>query len=190
MRNMIGRYAVCLGVALVAAFASLTGEEVRQTQAAGVAQSLSTVAGTPRAKDFTLPDLDGQMHSLRDYRGKVVVLNFWATWCPPCRFEIPSMQRAQQALAGQNVVILAVHLGGSEDKVFEFLSDYDVTFTILMDKRSKVPRDWPFTGLPTTFVIAPDGRVVYRAIGGREWDDPAILQKLRALAGVTAGTTQ
>ena len=143
---------------------------------------LSPVAGTPPAKDFSLPDLDGKMHNLRDYRGKVVVLNFWATWCPPCRFEIPSMQRAHKALEGTNVVILALHLGGNEDKVFEFLSDYDVEFPILMDKSSKTPSSWPFTGLPTTFVIAPDGKVVYRAIGGREWDDPAILKELRALA--------
>ena len=142
---------------------------------------LGIVRGTPLAKDFALPDLEGKIHHLRAYRGKVVVLNFWATWCPPCRHEIPSMQRAHKALLGRDVVILAVHVGGSEDKVFEFLADFDIDFTILLDKRSKITSSWPFTGLPTTFIIAPDGRLVYRAIGGRKWDDPALLKQIQDL---------
>ncbi len=149
---------------------------------AGDEQLLSVMPGQPQALDFTLPDLDGKPHRLRDYRGQVVVLNFWATWCPPCRHEIPSMQRAFEKLKADKVMILAVHVGGSVDKVWDFFADYEVTFPVLIDKHSKIAKAWPMQGLPTTFVIDPSGRIVYRAIGGRDWDAPQILKSLQALA--------
>ena len=156
-------------------------------EGAGGPQLLQAMPGRPAAIDFTLPDLDGKTHQLRDYRGQVVVLNFWATWCPPCRHEIPSMQRAFDALKADKVVVVAVHVGGSEDKVWDFFTDYEVSFPVLMDKASKVTKAWQVQGLPMTFVIDPAGRIAYRAIGGRDWDAPAILNMLRQLAQAGAG---
>ncbi len=133
------------------------------------------------APDFELRDIDGKVHRLSDYRGKVVVLNFWATWCPPCREEMPSMELARQMIRGEDIVILAVNVGEDEDTIFRFTGDYPVEFPLLVDREAKVIRSYPVIGLPTTYVIDPRGYVTHRAVGSREWDDPALLDKLRAL---------
>jgi len=153
------------------------------THAAGndAAQTLQPLAKPFVAPDFTLPDDDGNTHRLSDYRGKVVVLNFWATWCPPCRYEMPSMERAHKKVQGENIVLLAVNVGESEDKVFEFTGQYPVSFQLLLDTDGTVIRKYPVIGLPTTFVIDPRGVVTHRAIGGREWDDEQLLGQLRKL---------
>ncbi|VAV91546.1 hypothetical protein MNBD_ALPHA08-922 [hydrothermal vent metagenome] len=145
------------------------------------AQLLHDVKAKPAAKNFELPDLDGKNVKLSDFSGKVVVVNFWATWCPPCRKEIPSMQRAWNILKEKDVMMLAVHVGGTEDKVWTFLTDFGVEFPVLMDKSSKVSRAWPLVGLPVTFIVDPKGRIALRAIGGREWDDPKLIDQILAL---------
>jgi peroxiredoxin len=151
------------------------------THAAGndAVQTLQPLAKPFVAPDFTLRDDDGNTHRLSDYRGKVVVLNFWATWCPPCRYEMPSMERAHKKVQGENIVLLAVNVGESEDKVFEFTGQYPVSFQLLLDTDGTVIRKYPVIGLPTTFVIDPRGVVTHRAIGGREWDDEQLLGQLR-----------
>ena len=144
-------------------------------------QSLTPIPNTPMAPDFTLDDLNGDAHSLSDYRGRVVILNFWATWCPPCRREMPSMERAWQQLKKHDVVMLAVDVGEDLDTVYTFLADYPVSFPLLLDEEAEVVRKFPVRGLPTSYVIDPEGRLVYQAIGGREWDEPELLEKVRAL---------
>jgi peroxiredoxin len=141
-------------------------------------QLLHKVDGMPMAEDFELPDLDGNTRKLSDFKGKVVIVNFWATWCPPCRKEIPSMQRAWNILKGQDVMLLAVHVGGNEDKVWTFLTDFEVDFPVLLDASSKVSKKWPLFGLPVTFVINPKGQIALKAIGGREWDDEKLIKQL------------
>jgi peroxiredoxin len=133
------------------------------------------------APDFALPDVDGNLHRLSDYRGKVILVNFWATWCPPCRLEMPSMQRAWEKLAGEGVVMLAIDVGEDEETVFTFTADYPVEFPLLLDRKAKTIGEWGVIGLPTSFVVDGRGRVVYRAVGGREWDDPEILRRVREL---------
>ena len=139
-------------------------------------------AQTPRlAPDFELPDLDGRLHKLSDYRGQVVVLNFWATWCPPCRAEMPSMQRGWEQVKDEGIVFLGVNVGEDADTVFLFLADYPVDFPLLFDAQAKVIEAYPVTGLPTTYIIDPAGRITHRAVGSREWDDTGLLDELRAL---------
>jgi peroxiredoxin len=162
-------------LALLAAFALNTVVAEQQVQL------LHEVPERPAAPDFSIEDVDGAVHTLSAYRGKVVILNFWATWCPPCREEMPSMERAWQKLRHENIVMLAVNVGEDEDSVFEFTANYPVEFPLLLDRESTVIRDWPVRGLPTTFVIDPQGKIVYRAIGGRDWSAPGVLQKIRAL---------
>jgi len=137
--------------------------------------------GTPPAPGFELPDLDGEKHHLSDYRGKVVIVNCWATWCPPCRAEMPSMQRAWQQLQKEGIQMLGIDVGEDEETIFQFLSDYPVEFPLLMDSDSSIIEKWGVQGLPTTYVIDPQGRIIYRAIGGREWDDPGLLKMVHAL---------
>jgi peroxiredoxin len=147
----------------------------------GLGTTLHPVAERPSAPDFELPDIDGVVHQLSDYRGKVVIVNFWATWCPPCREEMPSMQRAWKRLQQQDIVILAVDVGEDEDTIFTFTADYPMDFPLLMDLDSSVVQRWPVRGLPTTFVIDPQGRIAYRAVGSRDWEHPAILSTLKSL---------
>jgi len=144
--------------------------------------------GIDRANDPRLPApaielsaLDGSRVSLAAARGQVVFVNFWATWCPPCREEMSSMERAHQKTRGENIVLLAVNVGETADQVFEFTGHYPVTFPLPIDADGAVLRRYPVVGLPTTFVIDPRGRVIYRAIGGREWDDERLLAELRKL---------
>jgi len=144
-------------------------------------QGLTPLAGAGPAPDFELVDTDGKLHRLSDYRGKTVILNFWTTWCPPCREEIPSMNRAWQQLRNEDVVMLAVNMGEDEDTIFVFTADYPAEFPVLLDRDGAVIAEWPVKGLPTTYIIAPDGSIAYRAIGARTWDDSGILEVLRAL---------
>jgi peroxiredoxin len=142
---------------------------------------LTALLDKPQAPDFQLSDVDGNIHRLSDYRGRVVIVNFWATWCPPCRAEMPSMQRAWEKLQQEEIMMLAVNVGEDEDTIFQFTANYPVEFPLLMDLDSKIIGEWPVRGLPTTFVVDPQGRLAYRAIGGREWDETELLEQVKAL---------
>ena len=93
------------------------------------------------------------------------------------------MQRAWEQLQSQGVVMLAVNVGQKEEQVWSYATEAQLTFPILLDEYGKTSSSWPVIGLPTTFVIDPQGRLVYKAVGDREWDDPALLDPIRALAG-------
>jgi peroxiredoxin len=144
-------------------------------------QTLTPLPEGVMAPDFTLPDTHGRLHRLADYRGRPVIVNFWATWCPPCREEIPSMNRAWRELRAAGIVLLAVDVGEDADTVFVFTADYPAEFPLLLDESGEVIDQWPVKGLPTSYVIAPDGTLAYRAIGGRAWDDPELLNAIRRL---------
>ena len=160
---------------------SLAGAAPIAATASEAGQTLHAVPDRPVAPDFELSDIDGVVHKLSAYRGTVVVVNFWATWCPPCREEMPSMQRAWERIQDEDIVMLAIDVGEDEDTIFTFTADYPVEFPLLLDQDSSVIQRWPVRGLPTTFVVDPEGRIVYRAIGTRVWEDPAVLGALRAL---------
>ncbi len=144
-------------------------------------QTLTPLADRPPAPEFDLLDMDGARHRMSDYRGRVVIVNFWATWCPPCREEMPSMQRAYEQLREEGIEILAINIGEDEDTIFAFTADYPVEFPLLLDLDSATIQSWPVRGLPTTFVVDPQGRLAHRAIGGRAWDDSDLLATVRAL---------
>lgn len=144
-------------------------------------QSLTPIPERPAAPDFDLKDPDDRPQRLDDYRGKPIILNFWATWCPPCREEMPSMQRAHEAVSGDGIALVAINVGEDADTIQQFLANYPVDFPLPMDLDSRVVQSYPVKGLPTTFVIDPDGRLAYVATGGREWDDPKLLDQVRAL---------
>ena len=138
-----------------------------------------------QAPDFSLDDMDGEQHSLRDYRGKVIMLNFWATWCPPCRREIPSMESIYQDMGDKGFVVLGVNQFETPDHVFAYMGQLSVfpTFPILFDPDSRISERYAVKGLPTTLLINRQGEVVYRAAGGRDFDHPevrAIVEKLLA----------
>ncbi len=134
-----------------------------------------------KAPDFTLVDMEGNEHTLSQYSGRVVMVNFWATWCPPCREEMPSMQRIWKLLQGDGFVILAVDIGETAEEIEPFVMEYDIDFPILLDPDSKVATAWSARGLPTTYLVDRSGNIAYRAIGGREWDSELILQTIKKM---------
>ena len=155
-----------------------------QGQVNATGRGLTLLKEKPAAPDFNLKDVDGNSYRFSDLKGNVVIVNFWATWCPPCRAEMPSMQRAWEQLREEGVMMLAVDVGEDEDAIFEFTASYPVEFPILLDTESSVSESWKVRGLPTTFVVDQWGRKVYRAVGGREWDTPQLLKKIRELKEV------
>jgi thiol-disulfide isomerase/thioredoxin len=149
-----------------------------------LSHSLTLQAPKP-APPLKLKDLDGRTHDLARLRGRVVLINFWATWCPPCRREMPSMERLSQALEGEAFVALAVNVGEDAGTIGAFTSQLDTepAFPILLDTRSLTLQAWKVAGLPTTFLVDSQGRIVASAIGGREFDHPEIVKAIRELLG-------
>ncbi|MCG6940848.1 MAG: TlpA family protein disulfide reductase [Thiohalocapsa sp.] len=142
---------------------------------------LDPIAEKPEAPGFELKGADGKTYRLADMRGQPVIVNFWATWCPPCRAEMPAMQRAWEQLKDEGIMLVAVNAGDSEGEIAAFVEHMQVSFPLPMDTNMQVTQSWPLKGLPTTFVVDPQGRLVYRAQGEREWDDAALLDLVRAL---------
>lgn len=140
---------------------------------------MSPVAGVPPAPTLALPDMDGKTVDLAGYRGKVVLVNFWATWCPPCRKEFPSLGRVRKLFKPADFEVLAVNVGEDPETVFSFAATPD--FPVLFDRDSQAMARWPVKGLPTTLVLDRQGRLALRAVGGREFDDSAIVGQIREL---------
>jgi thiol-disulfide isomerase/thioredoxin len=128
-----------------------------------------------------LADLDGKVHALEDYRGKVVLINFWATWCEPCRDEMPSIDRLRGALAGRPFVVLAVNLAEPESRVRGFLNTMPLGFPVLMDRDTATAKAWKARFLPATFIVGPDGRVRYSYFGELDWSRESVRNTIAAL---------
>ena len=133
------------------------------------------------APDFTLKDIDGETFELDTTRGKWVFLHFWASWCGPCRREMPAIQRLSELIQDDKLVIVMINTAENEDTIFSFLGETGVELNSLMDRDGLVTDAWRPRGLPTTFLIDPDGQVRFQAIGGREWDKAAYTGFLKEL---------
>ena len=130
----------------------------------------------PLAADFTLRDLNGKLHKLSDYRGKVVFLNFWATWCPPCREEIPSMERLNEVLGGKDFVMLAINADENVKDLEAFVKETPHNFIVLSDADAKIQNLYQVFKFPETFVIDRQGRIVEHIVGARDWSSTAALK--------------
>ena len=124
------------------------------------------LAATP---PLELADANGAKHRLSDYRGRVVLLNFWATWCEPCRAELPSIERLRAALARRPFVVLAVQMGGSARTARDTAEDLGLRFPLLLDRDSRATAAWGVKTLPTSFLIGPDGAVSFSHVGELDW---------------------
>jgi len=159
---------------------SLAAAAPVSAQAAG---GFTPITERPPAPDFSLADEDGKIWTLSSLKGKVVVVNFWATWCPPCRRELPSLERLRRVLPPEQALVLGINVAESWDTVASFIAGVEPApaFPILYDENSAVLKAWPVKGLPTTFVIDRKGRIALRAVGGREFDQPEPLAQIGAL---------
>ncbi len=159
--SRIGLSLVCLSVA---------------TQVAG-AEPIPA-AERKAAAGFSLPSDQGDDRklTLSELKGRVVLVNFWATWCPPCRAEMPSMQALATRLEARPFTVVAVNVGEDEDATFAFRHEFapPLSFPIALDADASTTRHWSVLGLPTTFLVDRGGRIAYRHVGGWDWDaDPA-----------------
>jgi thiol-disulfide isomerase/thioredoxin len=139
-----------------------------------------TEPATP-APELELPDLSGRQHRLRDYRGQVVLVNFWASWCPPCLAEMPSMQRLSEVMKGRPFRILAVNVEESKSTVWKFRKLLNLSFTTLLDSAGEVAETWEVELFPSSYVIDAEGRLSYRVRGALQWDDAGVITLLEAL---------
>jgi thiol-disulfide isomerase/thioredoxin len=128
-----------------------------------------------------LADMKGARHRLADYRGKVVLVNFWATWCVPCRDEMPSIERLRASLDGQRFAVLAVNLAEPESRIQKFLDAVPLGFPVLLDRDAKIARAWQAKLLPATYIVGPDGALRYRHLGELDWSKPEIRAQIARL---------
>ena len=169
-----------LALCALAAAAATGRVAIRPARAADVDRFVpwKDPRGTPA---LSLKDLAGRLHAIADYHGQVVLVNFWATWCDPCREEMPSMQRLKERLAGERFAILAVNNGESSTRVREYVERARLDFTVLLDPNGDAPRAWRVRVLPASFVVAPDGAVRYSVVGEIDWASPAAVDTVRRL---------
>jgi len=142
---------------------------------------LKTIPGAPEAFPLLLTRLDGSDYDLKQDLGKVVVVNFWATWCMPCRQEMPAMNRLKAQVGGKGIKLIGVNVDETEAAINRFLEQVPVDFTILMDPGAETTQSWRVRGLPTTYIVDARGRLRYRVMGGREWDAPEVVKFLLSL---------
>jgi thiol-disulfide isomerase/thioredoxin len=147
------------------------GENVRQA---------FSRAGLPLARekrsavDFSLKLVDGGTVTLSSLKGKVVFLNFWATWCPPCREEMPSMEILYQRFRNQGLELLAVDLMENSKTVSAFLSNNRLSFPAALDSNGRVSSYYGIQAIPATFIVDQDGKIILYTAGGRNWNTPAV----------------
>jgi len=134
------------------------------------------------APSFKLRNIKGNYESLESYRGKVVVLNFWATWCAPCRIEMPSFEKLYRRYRSEGVTVLAITLDkNSENKIKSFVDEYGLSFPILLDEKGEVERLYPSMTIPFTYVIDRQGRIVARVDGAKNWESSETFEAIEYL---------
>ena len=148
--------------------------------AAGLPPGVMHVDNVP-TPELKLDNLDGEPYDLANSRGHWVFVHFWASWCGPCRREMPRIEKMMGILADKDIEFLLINTAETEDEVFTFLGIVAPDVMPLMDLDGQVTEVWQPRGLPATYLVDPDGRIRYQALGGREWELPAYLDFLRGL---------
>jgi thiol-disulfide isomerase/thioredoxin len=145
---------------------------------------LNPYNGSIKNPTLSLTDLKGEIHTLAQYKNHIVLVQFWATYCPPCAKEMPSMNKMQDKLAAAGVAfkILAIDMAQTQFEVEQFVKKIKPEFTILMDETGDSITQWNVFAAPSNFLIDKQGEIAYTLFGGVEWDSPEIIEKITALA--------
>ena len=138
---------------------------------------------------LALEDLQGTKHDLADYRGKVVLVNFWATWCEPCRAEMPSMARLRSSLAGQPFEVLGVNMAEPLSRIEKFTAQLPLGFPLLRDRDGATAKAWRAKVLPASFLVDGRGRIRYYVYGEVDWSSAAVRAKVGELLRASASST-
>ena len=183
MPSSRGFAAVRLDIRLALVLIGLAALCARPGWPAEPQQTLTPVAQRTPAPDLAPETTEGGKLRLSELRGKVVVVNFWATWCPPCRREMPSLERLNQLMRGEPFAIVGIDAGEEAEDVLSFRGELAPapTFRLLLDAEGAALKAFGVSGLPTTFVLDRQGRIAYKALGGRKFDDPAVVSVIRSL---------
>ena len=135
-----------------------------------------------KAPEFMLKNLVGDTVALNTFQGKTILLNFWATWCLPCKEELPAMQKLYKELGSSGLEVVAISIDrGNSDRVKKYIDQYNLTFPILLDPGQEVRKSYFIMGLPTSYLIGADGRLKGFISGAREWDNPSSIKMFSAL---------
>ena len=176
MAAWIGTLAIAAVIAAGAVIYGLRGSfSPKQERAAPVVDAKVNKLGIEipakriLAPEFALNDLAGTQVSLSELRGKVVFLNFWATWCPPCVYEMPAMEKLHKQFEKDGLVILAVNYQESADRVRDFFREHHLTFAALLDRDAKVFELYQAWALPASVIVNKRGEIVGRAVGAKDW---------------------
>ena len=127
------------------------------------------------AHDFVGDMMDAKTVNLKDYRGRFVLLNFWATWCSPCLKEMPDLEKAYLQMGQDKLVVLAVGMGESIENIKAFFNKYGFSFPLLADNKMEITKLYGVRNIPVTYLIGPDGVVLGRALGARDWASPDLI---------------
>ncbi len=172
-----------LGIICLAVYIGSIAPEAGATDHFAVALGIQEPKEHVKAPDVVGTDPDGKTLRLGDFRGKVVFLNFWATWCVPCRLEMPAMERLYREFKGQGLVVLAVNLQEGPRAVRAFIRELKLTFPVVLDPKGEAATKYLVRGLPATYLIDRNQIIVGRAIGAREWDSKDGRAYIRVLLG-------
>ncbi len=137
------------------------------------------VPGAPPAPAFNLPGADGARHGLSEYTGRLVLVNFWAGWCAPCRREMASLQRLHEQLHAEGLTVVAIHAGPVSDQAAEVMRINELSFPLLVDDKLALG-DWQVSRLPTSVLVDAHGRMIYRISAPRNWASPGMVEFVRS----------
>ena len=175
---MKARYSICLVPLFIALLSplSVNGGEIERFE-------------KPLELTFSLPDFNGETHTLPDYQGKVVLINFWATWCPPCIYEMPELMRLKQQFADKPFEILAINVAEKKYRVRKFTKTTKLSLPVLLDTKNEAFTDWGVKTLPTSFLVDARGKTRYRIRGNPGWEDEKTLEMIEGLIAETDTTS-
>ena len=183
--TMRQQWGIVLGIVLLLAVALGAGLHF-------LGDELFPVAVGSQAPDFKAVTVDAgkRTKTLADYKGKVVLLNVWATWCEPCRVEMPSIEKLHREFGPKGLYVVAVSVDdpGSETRIVDFTKELGLTFEVLHDPAQAITRSYQITGYPETFVIARDGTIRRKLIGAADWSSDANRALIRELLGISGGS--
>ena len=153
----------------------------KTSNSSGLNTKLTPYKGIVSPSPVRLRDASGQLFNIKNYLGKVTVINFWASWCPPCVEEIPSLNRLKQTMQGKPFQLISINYAETAEKVREFLNRVNVDFPVLLDPGGQLTGRWKVMAFPSTFVIGPDGNIHYGVNAGIHWDTEEVVQQLKSL---------
>ena len=157
---------------------------VFSSQAISSSGTLKPYNGKLSLPEFTLVDMQGSKHSLSDYKGNVVLVQFWATYCAPCRKEMPTMNNLIKKMAGKPFKIVTINMAESKQAVEKFINEVPVDFPVLLDSDGSVLSQWKVFAAPANFIVDKAGKVIFTLYGGIEWDSDEMVKKLSALSAM------